>query len=523
MIRKRKIIIISLYALIILCLLAGCHNSTVKTHQSGESKNSMITSVSQLNDPAYRIGVGAGDACEKVARENLPNAQFVYIDGVSLYEALKTGKVDALAIDYATMEIAMKNGVTGVRLLDETIGDDIPIAVGISPKAKIPDLTDKINQFIDEIRNDGTLDDMYKRWVVDKNETMPDIPGPQSPSYHLIVGTTGLVCPYTYYKGTELNGYDIELAKRFAAWIDADLEFKVYDYGAIVIAVNSGDVDCAMANLNVTPERSEKMIFSKPLYVNRTGIMVRDTETKTENKSFIDSICESFQKTFIRESRWKLFILGLGTTLLITVLSIVFGTMLGFGTYLLCRNGNPVANTITKFAIWLVQGMPVVVLLMILYYIIFRNVEISGTLVAIIGFTLVFGASVYSQLCVGVGAVDKGQMEGALALGYGNAMAFFHIILPQAIPHILPVYRGEIVALIKATAIVGYIAVEDLTRMGDLVRSRTYEAFFPLIAVAVVYFILADILTFAVKKITFGFDRKDRTNSGLLKGVKLHD
>lgn len=504
-------------------VLAILSDTSKKTDNDEDGKDNMITSVSRLNDPKYKIGVGSGDACEKVARENLPNAQFVYVDGVNLYESLKTGKVDALAMDYKTMETAMRNGVTGVRLLDQTLGDDIPIAVGISPKTEIPDLKDKVAQFIDELKNDGTLDDMYKRWVVDGNETMPEIPEPQSPSFDLVVGTTGLACPYTYYKGTELNGYDIELAKRFASYIGATLSFKVYDYGAIVIAVNSGDVDCAMANLNVTPERSEKMIFSEPLFVNKTGIMVRDTDAAPTDKGFIADIGESFQKTFIRESRWKLFVEGIGTTLLITVLSIIFGTMLGFGTYLLCRRGNPIATHVTKLAIWLVQGMPVVVLLMVLYYIIFQNVEISGTFVAVIGFTLVFGASVYGQLNVGVGAVDKGQMEGALALGYGNTHAFFRIILPQAIPHILPVYRGEIVTLIKATAIVGYIAVQDLTRMGDLVRSRTYEAFFPLIAVAVVYFMLAGILKLAVKRITLGFNRNDRTDRGLLKGVKLHD
>lgn len=492
--------------------------------EKGEiDRSTIITSVSQLNDPSYTIGVGSGDACEKVAREALPKAKFLYVDGVNMYKTLQTKKVDALASDHVAMQIAMNNGVSGVRLLDETLGEDIPIAVGISPKSKIPDLQENINRFIDEIRNDGTLDDMYERWVVKQNRTMPDITGPSSPTQHLTVGTTGLVCPYTYYEGTQLSGYDIELAKRFAAWLNADIEFKVYDYGAIVVAVSSGNVDCAMANLNVTPERKEKMIFSEPLFVNRTGIMVREKAANTEENSFIDGIVDSFKKTFIRENRWKLFVYGIGTTLLITVLSILFGTALGFATYMVCRSGNTVALHITRFAVWLVQGMPIVVFLMILYYVIFGSVNISGTVVAVIGFTLVFGAAVYGQLCIGVNAVDKGQMEGALSLGYGSTRAFFRIILPQAIPHVLPVYRGEIVALIKATSIVGYIAVQDLTRMGDLVRSRTYEAFFPLISVAVIYFILAGLLTFAVRKLTAVFDRERSTDRGLLKGVKLHD
>ncbi len=166
----------------------------------------------------------------------------------------------------------------------------------------------------------------------------------------------------------------------------------------------------------------------------------------------------------------------------------------------------------------MIQGMPVVVLLMILYYIIFAKSQISGTLVAIIAFTLVFGCGVFGMLKMGVGAIDKGQTEAALALGYGDVQTFFRIIFPQAIPHFLPAYKGESVALVKATAIVGYIAVQDLTKMGDIVRGRTYEAFFPLIAVAVIYFILGGALTFLVGRVEKILNPRRRRREDILKG-----
>ncbi len=491
---------------------------------AGESgSGAVINSVAQLNDPAMKVGVGMGTADEAQVKEALPNAKLVYINGTEFINSVQSGKVDAYCGDEKMLRTTIESGVEGIRLLDETIGEEIPIAVGISEKAKIPDLVDKVNAFLDEVESDGTLDDMYKRWLMDESETMPEIPVSSSPDYHLIVGTSGIARPYTYYAGTELNGFDIELAKRFAAWLNADLEFKVYDYGAIVMACKSGDVDCAMANLNVTEERKEAMLFSRPLMTNRVGVIVKEKNVEDASPGFIKSVQESFEKTFIRENRWKLFLAGIRTTLLITVLAIIFGTILGFAVFMACRNGNPAANAITKFCVWLVQGTPMVVLLMILYYIIFEKVEISGEVVAIIGFTLIFGAAVFGMLKVGVGAVDKGQMEGALALGYSNSMAFFRVILPQAIPHILPVYQGEIVALLKATAVVGYVAVQDLTRMGDLIRARTYDAFFPLIAVAVVYFILAAILTGILKRITINFNYKQRTKETILKGVKTDD
>ena len=151
------------------------------------------------------------------------------------------------------------------------------------------------------------------------------------------------------------------------------------------------------------------------------------------------------------------------------------------------------------------------------FYIIFGNVKISGTAVAVIGFTLVFGANVFSMIKSGVGAVGNGQLEAAYSLGYTNRRAFFRIILPQAVPHFMPAYKGAVTEIIKATAIVGYVAVQDLTKMGDIVRSRTFDAFFPLIAVAVIYFIIAAVLTFFVNRAELRLDPRLRKRKQIRK------
>ena len=136
---------------------------------------------------------------------------------------------------------------------------------------------------------------------------------------------------------------------------------------------------------------------------------------------------------------------------------------------------------------------------------------------------LCFGAAVFGLLKMGVGAVDEGQYDAAYALGYSNSRTFFRIILPQAIPHVVDAYKGEIVSLLKGTAIVGYIAVQDLTKMGDIVRSRTYEAFFPLIAVTIIYFLLEMLLGSFVKRIRIHIDPKQRSRKAILKGVNTDD
>ena len=479
-----------------------------------------ITSASQLNDPSCSIGVDTGAASELAAEEAFPEAEILHMDPATGYQSVQQGKLDAYVYDCGQMGIAIKNGVTGVRLLDETIGEDIPIAVGLSPVSGIPDLESKVNAFIEELRENGILDDMYERWIVDDNEQMPNIPEAESPSTHIVIGTSGIVRPYSFYEGTELTGFDIELAKRFGAWLDADIEFKIYDYGAIIAAAKSGDVDCIMANLNVTPERKEAIRFSEPLHVISTGIMVRDAGGASQKKGFITELKESFKKTFIREDRWKLFLAGIGTTLVITLHSVFFGTLLGFALFMGCRLGMRTMNEITRFCVWLVRGMPVVVHLMILYYVIFGGLKLSGSFVAIVGFTIIFGSAVYEILTSETAAIDAGQTEAAYSLGYTVRKAFYKVVLPQAMPLIVPLYKGEMIALLKATAVVGYIAVQDLTKMGDIIRSRTYDAFFPLIAVAIVYFILAALLTHIVDRIEPSLNPKRRKPEDIMKGVE---
>ncbi len=475
-----------------------------------------ITSLKQLNQDGIRIGVATDTTEFSIVEREFPKAEIVYTkDLMFAFTSVAQGSIDAFVGNRLNMELAIYNGMTGVHIMDESVGDSNVGAVAISPVTKIPDLKDRINEFLSQIKADGTLEDMRERWMLKRDMKMPDILEASDPKYSLIVGTTGVSEPFTCYVDGELSGYDIELARRFAAWLGAGLEFKIYDYEGIVAAAQGGDVDCIFANLYVTPERQEVLEFSDPTYVVEVGIMVKDTGTAVSQQDgppgyakdsggeeeFPDALEESFYKTFLREDRWKLFAKGALITLLITVLSILFGTFAGFAAFLLCRRGNPVANKVTQACVWLIEGMPVVVLLMVLYYVIFSQAELSGVTVSVIAFSLIFAAAVFNMLKAGVAAVDPGQMEAAYSLGYTETKAFFRIILPQALFHVIPPYKGQVRALIKATAVVGYVAVQDLTKMGDIVRSRTYEAFFPLIAVAVFYFILAGLLIRIVNRI----------------------
>ena len=156
---------------------------------------------------------------------------------------------------------------------------------------------------------------------------------------------------------------------------------------------------------------------------------------------------------------------------------------------------------------------------MLLFYVVFGQIDVDGIIVATVGFAFIFGAFVYGQLELTVDGVDKGQTEAAYALGYSRNKTFFRIILPQAMKMFVPVYSAEIVGLIKATSVVGYIAVNDLTKMGDIIRSNTYEAFFPLIAVAVIYFMITWGIAALLGILKRKTEPKRRKNKNILKGV----
>ena len=235
--------------------------------------------------------------------------------------------------------------------------------------------------------------------------------------------------------------------------------------------------------------------------------------------SFIDGIAESFHKTFIKENRWTIILSGLGTTMIITLSSAILGTALGFMTVLLRHCGNRVAGVLVGAFEGLMNRLPIVVVLMVFYYVVFGSANLSGTVVSIIAFTLAFGATAGSIMWSSVRAVDGGQSEASLALGFTENQTFFGVVLPQAAHQFLPMLSSQIVNLTKQTAVVGYIAVMDLTRASDVIRSLTMEAFFPLFCIAAIHFALccvfAAVLGAIVRKLDY--DRKPRT----VKGVDL--
>jgi len=231
---------------------------------------------------------------------------------------------------------------------------------------------------------------------------------------------------------------------------------------------------------------------------------------------FIDNISKSFTKTFITDDRWLQLLKGLGVTLEITFFATLIGIAVGFviaiirSTYEMNLSGKKckkfsdyvlkVLNFICNIYITVIRGTPAVIQLMIMYYVIFASSR-NGIFSAILSFGLNSGAYVAEIVRSGIMSVDKGQSEASRSLGFNYIQTMWIVVIPQAIRNILPALGNEFIVLLKETSIAGYVALKDLTYVGNLIRSRTYEAFFPLIVVALIYLIIVLILSALLKQL----------------------
>ena len=230
---------------------------------------------------------------------------------------------------------------------------------------------------------------------------------------------------------------------------------------------------------------------------------------------WINSIKAQFVLNFIEGDRWKLLVSGLGVTLKITLIAMVLGIVIGVilatirSTYDLTKDDGrggfgrvllKIFNVIAKMYLTIIRGTPVVIQLLIIYFVIFASSD-NGVLIAALAFGMNSGAYVAEIIRAGIMSIDRGQMEAGRSLGFNYIETMRYIIIPQAFKNVLPSLANEFIALLKETSVAGYAAIQDLTRAGNIIRSKTFSAFMPLVAVALIYLAMVMILTYFVGRL----------------------
>ena len=223
-----------------------------------------------------------------------------------------------------------------------------------------------------------------------------------------------------------------------------------------------------------------------------------------------------FHHAFIEDDRWLYLVDGLKTTLIVTFFALILGTVIGFVVAMIRTTHDKTGkfkflNGLAKVYLTVIRGTPVLVQLMIIYFVIFASFNIPKIFVAVVAFGLNSGAYVAEIFRGGIMSIDNGQMEAGRSLGLTYNQTMIKIILPQTVKNVLPSLANEFIVLLKETSVSAFIALDDLMRGADIIRSITYSATLPLFAAAAIYLVLVMLLQFGVNILERKLSKSDRS------------
>ncbi|MCL2087774.1 MAG: ABC transporter permease subunit [Oscillospiraceae bacterium] len=515
-----RLFLLALSAILLLSVMSGClsENALERAQILGDSYVDYI-------DVGARFATEAGDVYSDVARYIFGAEEVLeFVSFADMLENLRLGKVDAILLsDGFSKQLQDSGAYPNLNYL--LVPEEVYVNKA-GPIFHTEELRDKYNEWFEIVAADGTWQEIVNRWVgvsLPKSEDVPkfELTGENGV---LRVCDTGNYPPLTYFdENGELTGFNIDMTNHFAHYMGMDVHVELMAYPAIGVYVKSGKADMSAATLAITDERSEEMLFGEPSIITQAVLITPQKDNFDEEFAIggspfasggspfdsggspVEWLRVSIYRNLILENRWEMFVDGLWVTLIISLAAQILGTVLGaFVCWLLTRKLKFIRAVGTIYCT-LIRGLPIVVLLLMIYYIIFGDSNISNIFIAIVAFSMTTAVTVAADLKGAIETVDPVEIEAARSIGFTAFKAFVTVTLPQAVRRGLPAYTNGFVELVKATAVVGYIAIQDLTRVGDIIRNRTYDAYFPILFVAVVYFIMITIciqlFKFIVKKV----------------------
>lgn len=483
--RRTSLWLFPVFFIMMLFLLTACND-----------KGRQINSMEDLC--GARVGVQIGTTMERVANDYLSKNKCNLSEGYNgtpdAVTALVQGKLDVVVMDELPAFEFVKT-IPQITLIESSFEPESYAAIVNKDKV---DLLKKINTAIEEIKKEGMFSKLRNAYVLNISDYHYEQKVKDGPV--LTIASSPDFPPYEYYENNQIVGMEIELARMIADKLHMRLEIESMEFDSIINAVSSGKVDVGFSGFSRTEERAKVVNFTDKTFASRIYLIVPNNNASSFS---IADLKDKFYNNFIKESRWKMLVNGLGITLIISVFSAVIGlvggTVMAIIRAVNYRNGSfKILNMLIKLYINLVRGTPVMVQLLIIYYVIFASVDINKIFVAIIAFG--FNSMAYTAEIIrgGIKAIPNGQYEAGYSLGFKLSTTMRYIILPQAFKNVLPSLANEGISLIKETSICGYIGLMDLTRGGVIIRNITFEAFLPLLAVALIYFIIIGSLSFAV-------------------------
>ena len=474
-----------------------------------EEKDGTINGVDDLVGKTIGVQLGTTGDTFATDYEKDGSAQIErYNKAADAVQALKQKKIDCVIIDeQPALSFTAVND--DIKILEEEFAVE---EYALCVKKGNSELLSKINAALKKLKGDGTIDKINTNYIGTDEEkgTMPYQKKDVQRNGDLIVATNAEFKPYEYIENNQIVGIDMDIMQAVCDELQMNLVIENMAFDSILPAIQSGKADVGAAGMTVTEDRKQNVDFSdsyttskQVIIINKGTSAVSDGENKnTKSLSFTDKL----RQNFIDDSRWQYILTGLGNTILITILAIAIGLVIGTLVAVVRtvhdqQNKLKILNFICKLYLAVIRGTPAMIQLLIIYYVIFASVNVNKILVAVVAFGLNSGAYVAEVIRSGINAVDKGQFEAGRCLGLNYRQTMSSIIMPQAFKNMLPALCNEFISLLKETAISGYIGLQDLTKGGDIIRSQTFEAFIPLVAVALIYLVMVLLLSYGVGRL----------------------
>ena len=501
--KKLYEVIIILLIVVMIALPKLFRNESVAYETGEDGENIPSLTLADLDSPDMRIAVLTGSEFYTAAQESFPRATPVQYDTfVDVFYALDTGKTGA-ALGFDTNIPLVRQSYPSLAVIPEKVAE-YSYGFGAQKNVTGARLNREMNAYFANLVESGQFQALMEKWsAADGAQCMGDYSF-SGEKGTLRVATLGTWSPMSFYAGSELTGVFVELMNGFCATNGYIPVFESMPYVSEIAGLNAGEYDVVADNIVRLPDRLETINITDPLFSNEVFAFVPAKITEGTAHGFtelIQSMKTDFVKNFIHEARWKMLLSGLGVTLCLSALSILLGTLLSALICYLRMRKNDLAVAAGELYVHVFRGVPIVVLLLVLNYLVFTGAVFPAFWVCVTGFSLDFAAYASEIFRSGIEAVPAGQTRAALALGFGAFHSFRKIVLPQALIHILPAYSGQIISTVKLTSVAGYISVMDLTRASDIIRSRTYDAFPPLIVTTLIYFLLCALLTALLRRV----------------------
>ncbi len=452
-------------------------------------------------------GVMTGTPQDSIVKENVDGAEILYFNSLTdLVLALRAGKVDFLCLSsvnyYTLAEEYPDLAYLDVALRTYDVGSIFPMnSDGEALKAKF-------DQYIAKIEANGELARLQEYWLKPNSWENVDIPTTGENGV-LHMATSNTMKPFSMDLNGKDAGFDIAIAAGFCKEYGYGLEISNVDFAGTLTGIAAGTYDFAAGQISWTEERAQSVLFSSFYYTQQMVPIVRagdyaagevvrasgssdseDADGTPAAQAEGKTLWTSIRRTLLDQERWKSVLKGLGTTLVITFAGFALANALGALLCAMSLSQSRALRVVSRLYAGFMQGLPNVVILMVLYYVVLASARLNGVAVASLGFGMIFAANMAQLFEGAIRGVEVGQWEAALSSGLTKRQAFRGIILPQAARASLTAYFANLISLMKGTAVVGYIAVSDLTQVGDIIRSSTYEAFVPILTVAAIYLVI---------------------------------